>query len=98
MDGLQAGPYGGGGDHFQKNPKVNLSQPPCCAGVSLSKVYIRLSINSSQFRAWSAGNMWWMNFGTADCTKNPLQIRCGCYKQFQWLTRSPSLHQKSGVF
>src|SRR5262249_37723000 len=69
------GPTGGGGDHFKKNPKVHLSQPPCCAGASLSKVHIKLSINSSQFRAWSAGNMWWMNFGTADCTKNPLQIR-----------------------
>src|SRR5215813_12909233 len=56
-------------------PSRQRRAPPCCAGASLSKVHIRLSINSSQFRAWSAGNMWWMNFGTADCTKNPLQIR-----------------------
>jgi hypothetical protein len=31
----------------------------------------------------------------SDCTKKPLEIRRDCYKQFQWLTRSPAPHQKS---
>src|SRR5262249_41883899 len=89
VSGLPAGPTAMGVTFFENSPEGHgrrhyaYDAPPSQLDVRARRVSrgaIRhiagfQSLRQMNQRAWLAGNMWRMNFGTAGCTKNPLQIR-----------------------